>query len=187
MKKKIVCIILACCMTFGESISVMVTENTLNVNEVQTTQASEENPKDVCSQEDNMTGIEKSEINLEDENTEQSGANTEEMTEEPPEQGKVESKTEVQLNPGWNKIEGKWYYGDENGNAKTGWIKVGSVCYYLMNAEESLENPGKMIESQEYIINGSTYLFDSNGAMKTGWIFNDGWYYYNKSGAKASG
>ena len=63
-----------------------------------------------------------------------------------------------------------------------------AFCMILSSeAEESLENPGKMIESQEYIINGSTYLFDSNGAMKTGWIFNDGWYYYNKSGAKASG
>ena len=35
-----------------------------------------------------------------------------------------EPKKEIQLKSGWNKVDGDWYYGDANGKAKTGWIKL---------------------------------------------------------------
>lgn len=53
-----------------------------------------------------------------------------------------------------------------------------------MNEEECPETPGKMVASQEYTVKGLVYLFDNNGGMQTGWVSNNGWYYYNASGAK---
>jgi len=66
---------------------------------------------------------------------------------------------------GWiNSNGGKWYYLDNNGVAKTGWVNVDSNWYYL--------NPNT----------------DQNRAtMKTGWVQDSGnWYYLNLSGAMVS-
>lgn len=55
----------------------------------------------------------------------------------------------------WKKVEADWYYYDENGLMKNGWICTGGYWYFL--------NPG---------INGV------NGKMMTGWQWIDGRCYY---------
>ncbi len=60
----------------------------------------------------------------------------------------------------WKKIDGKWYYMDNNGKKATGFKTI----------------------------DGSTYYFDSTGAMKTGWNqISSKWYYMNKSGVVQTG
>ena len=60
----------------------------------------------------------------------------------------------------WKKIDGKWYYMDNNGKKATGFMTI----------------------------DGSTYYFDSTGAMKTGWNqISSKWYYMNKSGVVQTG
>lgn len=82
--------------------------------------------------------------------------------------------------PGWNKMDGKWYYYDAEDNMKAGWVK-----------------------------DGSWYYLDASGVMKTGWQKIDGsmllsqwfrcyadrlaeprwhtWYYLDTSGAIQTG
>ena len=78
---------------------------------------------------------------------------------------------------GWQKIEGKWYYYDKNGNMVTGWYKPGNYWFYL-DPEK-----GFMYADDVFSIKGSLYYFDTHGHMVTGWqkIYED-WYYFNDQG-----
>lgn len=63
------------------------------------------------------------------------------------------------LNDGWECIDGRWYYFEESGHAKTGWFEENGARFYL--------NP----------VDDGTY-----GAMRTGWQIIDGKaYYFNAS------
>ncbi len=67
---------------------------------------------------------------------------------------------EIPASYSWQKISGKWYYIDSNGNRMTGFATI----------------------------DGKMYFFDKTGAMQTGWISEGGeWYYANKSGALQTG
>ena len=200
MKKKIVSILLACCMTFGGSISAMAAEPNQNVVEdQQTVNHIEDLQNDEDKNTDNLSdgnknvqnGTVQEQTTVDDENgskepevTPGTDGNPDGNTDGNPEVKPEEPKKEIQLKPGWNKVDGDWYYGDANGKAKSGWIKLKNIWYYLMNEEECPETPGKMVASQEYTVKGLVYLFDNNGGMQTGWVSNNGWYYYNASGAK---
>ena len=86
------------------------------------------------------------------------------------------------LSPGWNDIDGTWYYCDASGNFKTGWLLSGSSWYYLDPAS------GAMLTGVQTINGSMYYLASPSGAMKTGWIADNGnWYYAGSSGAFVGG
>ena len=89
---------------------------------------------------------------------------------------------------GWvNRPEGR-YYALSNGMLFTGWLKDGSLWYYLDGS--NTEHPGLMLQNCEKEINGQMYTFTANGAMRAGWAQDaEGhWYYYHPdSGQKLSG
>ena len=79
---------------------------------------------------------------------------------------------------GWILENGKWYYIQEDGTKKTGWLKdVDGKWYYL-------ESNGEMKTGWLKDTNGKWYYLESNGEMKTGWLKDsDGkWYYLDKNG-----
>ena len=99
---------------------------------------------------------------------------------------------------GWDKIDGVWYYFDDEGWMKTGWVKDGK-WYYLSesgamltgwkkinNAWYHLNDSGAM-ETGWSQVNGSWYYLNSSGAMQTGWVKDGSWYYLNNSGAMKTG
>lgn len=98
----------------------------------------------------------------------------------------------------WEKIDGVWYYFDDEGWMKTGWVKDGK-WYYLSesgamltgwkkinNTWYHLNNSGAM-ETGWSQVNGSWYYLNSSGAMQTGWVKDGSWYYLNNSGAMKTG
>ena len=79
-----------------------------------------------------------------------------------------------------------WYYANSSGELQKGWQKIGGVWYYF-NPESF-----KMTDYGCYTINGKTYYFDENGKMGTGWCkydygYGSDWYYANSSGALQKG
>ena len=81
--------------------------------------------------------------------------------------------------PGWNKMDGKWYYYDAEDNMKTGWVKDGS--WYYLDASGVMQTGWQKID-------GVWYYLDGSGAMQTGWLNQGGtWYYLNNSGAMKTG
>lgn len=115
----------------------------------------------------------------------------------------TDAKTEVlpALKPGWQEIDGKWYYFNADGTPKTGWLKSGSSWFYLDpntgvmatgwvkvgGTWYYMKDSGAMATGWQKI--GSTwYYFESSGAMKTGWLKSGStWYYLKSSGAMAVG
>ena len=83
--------------------------------------------------------------------------------------------------PGWNQIDGKWFYYDTNGNMVKGWVKDNGKWYYL-NKETGEMKTGWVQDG------GSWYYLYGSGAMATGWVnVNDVWYYLSSSGAMLTG
>lgn len=99
---------------------------------------------------------------------------------------------------GWDKIDGVWYYFDDEGWMKTGWVKDGK-WYYLSESGAMLTgwkkidntwyhlNDSGSMETGWSQVNGSWYYLNSSGAMQTGWVKDGGWYYLNNSGAMKTG
>lgn len=81
---------------------------------------------------------------------------------------------------GWNKIDGNWYYYDNNMSLKKGWLLDG-VWYYL--------DPATGIMQTGWVKDGNTwYYLNSSGAMATGWVkVGETWYYMNSGGAMQTG
>jgi beta-lactamase superfamily II metal-dependent hydrolase len=87
----------------------------------------------------------------------------------------------AQLN--WNgKVD--WYFFDNNGKMKSGWIFNGGKWYYLNEKSDSKGYYGTMLtgwQQVKYCNKTDRYYFDKSGAMKTGWIQLGGkWYYLNE-------
>ena len=80
----------------------------------------------------------------------------------------------------WQSIGGAWYYFDNDGYMKTGWLLDGKTWYYL-------KNDGAMATG--WIQDGKTwYYLKSSGAMATGWLqLGNTWYYLKGNGAMATG
>lgn len=62
--------------------------------------------------------------------------------------------------PGWQLIDGSWYWFGEDGLMKTGWLNTGGCWYYL-------EPSGAMAVGWR-TIDGASYYFRESGAMETG-------------------
>ena len=100
---------------------------------------------------------------------------------------------------GWQYIADKWYFFDQDGMKKTGWVNDGS--WYYLAADGSMQTGWKFISGKWYYLNsagsmqtgwlnqgGKWYYLYSDGAMATGWAKVDGvWYYLNTSGALVTG
>ena len=61
----------------------------------------------------------------------------------------------------WMKIDGKWYYFNEQGQKQTGWFKDGNTFYYLkedgsMAADEWVENDRYYVDAHGRWIEGKT-------------------------------
>lgn len=72
---------------------------------------------------------------------------------------------------GWVKDSGCWYYFDENGNMKTGFLEIGEDTFYL--------NPksGQMTVGW-FKLNGSYYLAKGNGTLVKNEMYEDGIHKY---------
>ena len=104
----------------------------------------------------------------------------------------VEYDTEMQApaaeekQVGWKKEDDGWYYYNNDGNLKTGWLQLGETYYYLDGNDP--EHPGRMACDEKKTINGYNYFFNTSGAMQTGWIRRpEGWYYAYPGGNQQFG
>ncbi|MBP3882050.1 MAG: L,D-transpeptidase family protein [Lachnospiraceae bacterium] len=101
---------------------------------------------------------------------------------------------------GWVKKGNNWYYVTKKGN-HTGWAKINGR-YYFFNDEGVMQTGFLKNQGKWYFFNiagymkigwqrikGKWYYFDLvRGDMKTGWVKSDGhWYYMDPSGAMANG
>ena len=91
-----------------------------------------------------------------------------------------ELQAKLSRNQGWNKIDGAWYYCDENLDFVKGWVKDGGKWYFL-DKETGVMQTG-------WVKDGDTwYYMNTSGAMQTGWVkVGDSWYYLKTSGAMAA-
>ena len=89
-------------------------------------------------------------------------------------------KDEEEIETGWVKKDGKWYYFNADGSMKTGWMKENGKWYYL-NANGSMHTG--------WLKDGTIwYYLSANGSMKTGWLKDGGnWYYLNANGSMKTG
>ncbi|MBR2696511.1 MAG: hypothetical protein IKE48_03290 [Parasporobacterium sp.] len=100
--------------------------------------------------------------------------------EDPSEEDPVDPPARV-LNPGWQLIDGIWYYGNDDGTAKTGWLWYKNGWYYLMPEDGAMKTSWALV-------NEKWYYMDKNGKMLTGWIKPGRfWYYLSSSGAMDTG
>ena len=104
----------------------------------------------------------------------------------------VEYDTEMQApaaeekQVGWKKEDDGWYYYNNDGSLKTGWLQIGETYYYLDGNDP--EHPGRMACDEKKTINGYNYFFNTSGAMQTGWIRRpEGWYYAYPGGNQQFG
>ena len=85
---------------------------------------------------------------------------------------------------GWRAINGKWYYMETStGVMKTGFFRdANGGLYYSDGSGAMVGNPGWNV------IGGKWYWMNSNGSIYTGWLNRpSGWYYLNADGSMATG
>jgi fructan beta-fructosidase len=86
----------------------------------------------------------------------------------------------TQVFAAWQENERKWYYLDDLGERKTGWINDNDKWYYLDNSGEM--KVGWVND------NGRWYYLQPSGEMKIGWVSDNGrWYYLQLSGEMKTG
>lgn len=98
----------------------------------------------------------------------------------------------------WEKIDGVWYYFDDEGWMKTGWVKDGK--WYYLSESGAMMTGWAQINNTWYHLNdsgamdtgwskvsGKWYYLDSSGAMQTGWVKDGSWYYLDGSGVMQTG
>ncbi|WP_252217695.1 N-acetylmuramoyl-L-alanine amidase family protein [Clostridium sp. VAP41] len=101
---------------------------------------------------------------------------------------------------GWKSVGGIWYFFDNNGDMKTGWIKDNDKWYFA--SESGAMKNGWIKDGQTWYFTSPSggmqtgwvkdgekwYFTNSDGAMKTGWISNNNkWYYSDSSGSMQTG
>ena len=85
------------------------------------------------------------------------------------------------MKTGWIQLGGKWYYLNSSGAMSTGWQKVGS-CWYFMRSNGIMHEGWGLIGGKWY------YLQPSSGHMRTNWIKLDNkWYLLSQSGDMLTG
>ena len=76
---------------------------------------------------------------------------------------------------GFNSIDGKLYYMDENGKPETGKVSVAGKVYFF-------ENDGVMCKGEWKTVNGKRYYFnEEDGSAVDGWLMLDGQKYWFKN------
>lgn len=81
---------------------------------------------------------------------------------------------------GWQKIDGNWYYFDEEGTRIVGKKEINGATYYF--------NQEGVMQTGWIFTEGHWNYFASSGAMKTGWVKDKGiWYYLDKDGVMLTG
>ena len=84
------------------------------------------------------------------------------------------------MQTGWLYLDSNWYYFDSNGSMHVGWLFLNSYWYYL-------KDDGSMAIGWLDIGN-SRYYFAPGGDMQTGWLHLDSnWYYLNYGGNMQTG
>ena len=94
---------------------------------------------------------------------------------------------------GWQLINDKWYYFDNNSKCLEGWAILSGKRYYFMSFydtgywRKTKSVAGEMVTGYR-TINGVLYYFDKSGACQgacgpqNGWYYADGDWYYMKGG-----
>ena len=81
---------------------------------------------------------------------------------------------------GWQKIDGNWYYFDEEGTRIVGKKEINGATYYF--------NQEGVMQTGWIFTEGHWNYFASSGAMITGWVKDKGtWYYLDKDGVMLTG
>ena len=81
---------------------------------------------------------------------------------------------------GWKEIDGKQYYFDILGEMQTGWLSFGDVNFYL--------DQNGVMQTGWQTIDKKWYYFDDEGQVKTGWYpVGSKWYYANSAGVMQTG
>lgn len=85
--------------------------------------------------------------------------------------------------PGWNDIDGKRYYADEQGKLVSGWFFDQGKRYYLN------PNDGNAVARGFISVLDSIYYFRNDGALfDAGWLLDEGtWFYASSSGKIETG
>ena len=79
------------------------------------------------------------------------------------------------------KIDGSWYYFDENGVSMRNWFRQKGAEWYYYDAD------GCMANNVELDIDGKHYKFTAGGAAYLGWYEDaEGRYYYTGNGYRAA-
>ena len=83
------------------------------------------------------------------------------------------------MKTGWVLYYGKWYYLDKSGVMKTSWIKDKNHWYYLDHT--GAMKTGWVKDKNKW------YYLQSSGEMQTGWVFDNKWYYLDNNGVMKTG
>lgn len=107
---------------------------------------------------------------------------------------RIETRDNMKINTGWVSKDGKWFYFDDEGNNKIGWLQWGSSWYYLNVTNGQMETGLISNNGNEYYLNNEGimqtgwqqienkwYFFEGYGAMKKGWFHNNGYWYLLKA------
>ena len=101
---------------------------------------------------------------------------------------------------GLNKIDGDWYYYDQNGNMQTGWVEFGKYWRYFEDDGVMATGLTKIDGSWHYFnasgieqyglqkFGSNWRYFDEYGDMETSWVmFGNKWRYFKENGIMAVG
>lgn len=75
----------------------------------------------------------------------------------------------------WEKIDGYWFYFDEEGYMVSGWKYIGDKWYYF---NEEHDGTFGAMKTGWVWVDGLCFYLDNSGALKTGWVKLDGNYFY---------
>ena len=195
MSRKILVILLASAMlvTFTPMLAFADTDEALTENE-----------SNMLTEEESVLPVEKTEtVAEEEENPVQAGWDVTHIhyynEDGSLAKGWIEEKHTVTYDDGETENWSDWYYADQNGELKTGWLLYKNNWYYLLPYKGNAY--GQMCTTVARI-NGKLYYFNDNGIMHAkGWaheygytsaenhikLYYDEWYYAGSDGVLAEG
>jgi 2',3'-cyclic-nucleotide 2'-phosphodiesterase (5'-nucleotidase family)/glucan-binding YG repeat protein len=101
---------------------------------------------------------------------------------------------------GWVKVDGVWYFYDEEGELVTGFAEIDGEVYFF-EEDGAMVTGWAEIDGEVYFfdeegpmvtgfaeIDGDVYFFNEDGIMQNGWEKVEGkWYFFNEDGAMETG
>lgn len=79
------------------------------------------------------------------------------------------SQSEHKWTPGWNLVQGKWYYCNSEGQSCRGWLQLGRKWYYLNPADGVMQTGWVRVDGHSYFLNDSGVLVF--GTIRSGGSF----------------